>query len=465
MNIYSREMYHHLHRLQSQEMQKREQAMKRLSTGLRINKAGDDAAGLQISERLKSQVKEAKTKQDNIGRTLDAAKSVMSIYDSTIEQLQRIRELQVQYNNDTYSASDKKSIENKMNKLLDNIEQSRKNFTFNNIPLLSSTSLHFENSSGTTIPYGNGIQTGTEPHTFTFWAKTDYTKKNAYQLLLFSTKGTVNSTRLYVSLTNDKWSTGIQGQTGDAPGMGTIRNNDEWTHLSLVMDGNEAKLYVNGELASTRSYTNYTTGADFEIGNMPGGVIPPQGFFGEMDDLHIYNRVLSESEINSDRSGDIINSLIGDWTFEEKSNLMKDYSSNGYDGQNTAATATEGSGGIMKLDSQYAFKIPAIDLYSLNLDSFNPSDSQALNKIDKAINIVSVANTAIGSAYNRMQFEYQNKEIRKENSTISLQRVRESDISKELSEMTQADLLINIQTSMQTEYIKCLRQKVQLLEA
>lgn len=114
-------------------------SMERLSSGLRINSAADDAAGLAISERMGAQVRgmqqATRNAQDGISLIQTAEGAMGTISDI----LQRMRELAVQADNGTYSDSDKLSIKAEMDQLASEIKHIAETSTFNGIKLLDGT--------------------------------------------------------------------------------------------------------------------------------------------------------------------------------------------------------------------------------------------------------------------------------------------------------------------------------------
>ena len=85
-------------------------ALERLSSGLRINSAKDDAAGLAISERFTSQVRGLNQAIRNANDGISFAQVAEGALEETTNALQRIRELAVQSANDTNSPSDRKAL-------------------------------------------------------------------------------------------------------------------------------------------------------------------------------------------------------------------------------------------------------------------------------------------------------------------------------------------------------------------
>ena len=114
-------------------------AMQRLSTGLRINSAADDAAGLAIGNRMTTDIRgfaaAVKNANDGISLLQTAEGSLASVTDS----LQRIRELAVQAASDSYSASDRSSLNGEASQMVNEIDRVATNSRFNNVAILDGT--------------------------------------------------------------------------------------------------------------------------------------------------------------------------------------------------------------------------------------------------------------------------------------------------------------------------------------
>ncbi len=113
------------------------QSMSRLSSGYRINKAADDAAGLAISEKLQTQVGGLNQAQRNAQDAVSLVQTAEGSMSEVQSMLQRVRDLAVQYNNGTLSASDKASITNEVTQLCDEIARIASQTKFNGISLLT----------------------------------------------------------------------------------------------------------------------------------------------------------------------------------------------------------------------------------------------------------------------------------------------------------------------------------------
>ena len=113
-------------------------SFERLSSGYRINSASDDAAGLSISEGLRSQIRGNDQAIKNIqdgSNMLQIAEGGLSVIN---DNLQRIRELSVQAANDTYGTAEKAAILSEIDQRLQDITRTAKTATFNGIQLLSA---------------------------------------------------------------------------------------------------------------------------------------------------------------------------------------------------------------------------------------------------------------------------------------------------------------------------------------
>jgi flagellin len=113
-------------------------AMERLSSGYRINRAADDAAGLAISERLRGQIGGLDQAQRN---AQDAVSMVQTAEGSLTEvhaMLHRIRDLAVQFKNGSLSNADRTAIQSEVNQLASEVERIGQSAEFNGIKLLTA---------------------------------------------------------------------------------------------------------------------------------------------------------------------------------------------------------------------------------------------------------------------------------------------------------------------------------------
>lgn len=124
--------------------------LRRLSTGLRIASAADDAAGLQISERLRAQIRSLDQAKRNSNDGISMAQTAEGALGEVSNILVRMRELGVQASNGTTSAADKDTLQAEFSQLRDEITRISSSTEFNGINLLdgSSSTVSFQVGSG-----------------------------------------------------------------------------------------------------------------------------------------------------------------------------------------------------------------------------------------------------------------------------------------------------------------------------
>ena len=113
-------------------------SMERLSSGYRINRAADDAAGLAISERLRGQIEGLGQAQRNVQDAVSLVQTAEGSLTEVHAMLQRVRELAVQYKNGSLSTADRTAIQSEVNQLASEIERIGASAEFNGIKLLNS---------------------------------------------------------------------------------------------------------------------------------------------------------------------------------------------------------------------------------------------------------------------------------------------------------------------------------------
>lgn len=125
-------------------------SMEKLSSGLRINRAGDDAAGLAISEKMRGQIRGLTQASRNASDGISMIQTAEGALNETQNILQRMRELSVQSSNDTNTAEDRQSIQKEIEQLTEEIDRIGNNTEFNTQSLLKG--------DGSTKLEGTGVK-------------------------------------------------------------------------------------------------------------------------------------------------------------------------------------------------------------------------------------------------------------------------------------------------------------------
>src|SRR3954465_15090141 len=114
-------------------------SMERLSSGYRINRAADDAAGLAISERLRGQIGGLEQSQRNVQDAVSLVQTAEGSLTEVHAMLQRVRELAVQFKNGSLSSAARVAIQSEVYQLASEIERIGQSSEFNGIKLLNTT--------------------------------------------------------------------------------------------------------------------------------------------------------------------------------------------------------------------------------------------------------------------------------------------------------------------------------------
>jgi flagellin len=111
--------------------------MEKLSSGLRINKAADDASGLAVSEKMRSQIRGLNQAEKNIQNGVSFIQTTEGFLQETQDILHRVRELSVQASNGIYTAEDRMQIQVEVSQLVDEMNRIASHAQFNGMNLLT----------------------------------------------------------------------------------------------------------------------------------------------------------------------------------------------------------------------------------------------------------------------------------------------------------------------------------------
>jgi flagellin len=214
-------------------------AMEKLSSGYRINRASDDAAGLAISQKLRAQVsgldQSARNAQDAISLVQTGEGAMAEVH----SMLNRLRDLAVQYNNGTLSSSDKTAITDEVGQLCAEVARIGSDTKFNGITLLTgSTSISFQ------VGAEDG-QTISVSGTQLFGAGSTYKVDSA----VFTFSGTVSLSSIDAAINNVSTARGTFGSVQNrlehaVNNLSTLQENLQSSE-SRIRDVDMAKEMVN----------------------------------------------------------------------------------------------------------------------------------------------------------------------------------------------------------------------------
>jgi len=272
-------------------------SMERLSSGMRINRAGDDAAGLAISEKMRGQIRGLKQAARNAQDGISLIQTAEGALNETHSILQRMRELATQAATDTYTLTDRKEIQKEINQLLDEIDRIGNQTEFNTQKLLNgdyaNKLIHIGANMGqnmeitvddmrtTALGAGNavleaGVAASVQEQGITFTAKNVGADGNNIKVIIeqgaagtSNTTAKVSGNTITVTLATDG-DGNIIANTSDI--VTAINANDEAKNLVSVSGGGNAPASVNAEvtLEGGKDATTVTLGtiSDLKVDNV-----------------------------------------------------------------------------------------------------------------------------------------------------------------------------------------------------
>ena len=193
--------------------------MEKLSSGERINKAGNDASGLAVSEKMRSQIRGLNQASRNIGDAVSFVQVAEGYLSETTDILQRIRELAVQGSNGVYSDEDRMQIQVEVSQLVAEVDRIASSAQFNGMNLLTG---RFSRESNTVMQFQIGA--------------------NADQ-----------SIRAYIG-TMTASALGLKGMQGEESNVISVGSPDEANMTLATID--EALKNVNKQRADLGAYQN-----------------------------------------------------------------------------------------------------------------------------------------------------------------------------------------------------------------
>jgi flagellin len=367
-------------------------SIEKLSSGLRINRAGDDAAGLSISEKLRAQVRglaqAVRNSQDGISMVQTgegALNEVQAI-------LQRMRELGVQGSSGTLSADDRTAIVSELKQLRDEIKRIASVTDFNGTKLLAGASA----TAATTGSAGAVSSTYTSVDTLTVTANSAVNTLvgATYQVKIASVSGTGTSARI----------TGIQVSTDGGSTWGDMLSVSGSTALN-VGNGLNISFNATGTANSVGATYQFTTTAGSAASATQVNVSLQIGASTSVNE----RLTVSFSTVNAN--------LIGDGTQQNALSSANQYAVKDIDDAVAQLATVAGQTG-----GQAAFR------------ALVDSAAQALND-------VSGIRSTLGANQNRLEHTIANLGVAQENLTASESRIRDVDMASEMVHYTKTQIL------------------------
>ena len=379
-------------------------SMQRLSSGLRVNSAKDDAAGLAIAERMNASVRGLNVAARNANDGISLAQTAEGALGKVGDMLQRMRELSVQSANATNSTDDRKALQSEVTQLRDEIDRIAKGASFNGKKLLdgSFTAAAFQVGAGS----GENITVGSLADT-----RASGLSKIAYAA------NTVASFNANTVITAAGTAIAAGSLTIDADGAGTAYSAIDLGAIAAAASGQERL----GQVVEAINRKTSDTGVSAYL--VDGGA----GAF--------------TVELLSSKTDAITGAA-----------LIPVFSA-GFAAANTgfgpptlvAATAAAGKG------------IDAIDITS------DKNAWIAIKKLDSALDQVNSARGTLGAVQSRFENAVANIQIQAENTSAARGRIMDADFATETANLSRAQILQQAGTAMVAQANQLPQQVLSLL--
>ncbi len=385
--------------------------MEKLSSGLRINRAGDDAAGLAISEKMRNQIKGLQQSSENSQDGISLIQVAEGALSETHDMLKRMREMSIQSMNDTYTSEDRKKLDIELKQLITEIDGLADKTEFNEQSLLLGD------------PSGKGRDSvAIRRQSLTIIVGSYYGKMGAYQSLM----GAAYSIEAGSSM--------LTAQTR------LIKLEQDISALEIKAAGESDKAKAQAVLVSVsqKQISLETTKASIaaleasSAGKKASAAVKLQSAI----DWEATSVVRAANALQA-----TMNQAVGpnEFTFQVGANNDQ----------------------IISLNIK-AMNAIALGLTTTKIDT--PESAHiALNSIDAAVEIVSRQRAELGAVQNRLEHTVKNLDNTAENLQSAESQIRDADMAEEMVNLTRVNILTQASQSMLAQANQSPQQVLQLL--
>ena len=377
-------------------------SMQRLSSGLRVNSAKDDAAGLAIAERMNTQVKGLAVASRNANDGISLAQTAEGALGKVGDMLQRMRELAVQSSNATNSKSDREALQAELSQLRDEVDRVAKSTTFNGQKLLegSFTGGVFQVGANS----GDNITVGALGD-----VRVDKLGASVYGT------GSVAAT----SVTTTMFGSGATGMTSvDTTITVTGSNGTPASAVTIKADASMSAAQALGKVVEAVNAKSAETGVTAFLSD---------------------DKTAIEFRATADKVG------------QADAKVQVSYKVG-------TGTATDLMAlGSVKDAGQASIGIDKVDI------STQAGAWEALQRIDKAISKVNSSRADLGAVQTRFEKAVENIDIQSENITTARGRITDADFAKETANLSRTQILQQAGTAMVAQANQLPQQVLSLL--
>ncbi|MGB6407257.1 MAG: flagellin [Planococcus donghaensis] len=388
-------------------------SMEKLSSGMRINKAADDAAGLSISEKMRGQIRGLEQGSRNAQDGISMIQTAEGALSETQDILQRMRELAVQSANDTNSADDRATIQEEVNQLGKEIERIGEQTEFNSKKLLNG-----KMGAAQTATVGTVVNGGSLGATMADATTLDSLTDKAGNNLGIANGDVVTAT----------WS---------------VNGTQQTASLTVTAAGTQDLAALNAAIAA-----NGTVDTAATAGGVTTITAAGSGTAGQINGLSFEVKT-SAGERKEAASNALSNFDVG----TAAKNAQDDGSSTFHIGANTGQTINV---------SVTDMRASSLGVQGLQVGTQSQAET-AIKVLDEAVKKVSSERSKLGSVQNRLDHTINNLNTSAENITAAESRIRDVDMAKEMMEQTKNSILAQASQAMLAQSNQMTQSVLQLL--
>ncbi|QIB68395.1 flagellin [Aminipila butyrica] len=470
--------------------------LEKLSSGYRINRAGDDAAGLAISEKMRAQITGLQKAQDNANDGISLVQTAEGALTEVHSMLNRMTELATQSANGTFDeTTDRANLQKEVDSLLSEVDRIAESTNFNGIKLLDGT-------MGDKISAKGAIIGGATAATADLAATASKFKSDAIGA------GTAGDQKLTVTYTDsDGTSKNLKvdytGSTTDSENLNAMKealSKDEAVSKLFNVSTDTGKLVLESKATGAKAATvtglatddtEATALGDADNATSVVGAGAGKAFTGVLeadDSISIGGKTFSfrASGSTTPVPEGTIGVTLGADDAETTANLQQALKDNGIDNVAVAYDSTANSGAgqldvtsngkgltLQIGDTAESFNKLTVGVGSMSASSLGIADidistqdgaANALDKIKNAINSVSSTRGDLGAIQNRLEHTINNLGVTEENMTSAESRIRDVDMAKEMMAYTKNNILVQASQSMLAQANQLPQGVLQLLQ-
>lgn len=456
-------------------------SLERLSSGLRINSAKDDAAGLAISERMGGQIRGMDQARRNANDGVSMAQTAESALSSAGGILQRIRELAVQSSNSSNSASDRQALQSEVTQLTSELDRIAQTTEFNGSKLLDGTSgtLTFQvgaNANQTISATGSNFRTSNYGNNNVAVAQAATTTTSRAAVGSITVAGALGAAT-YVTGATDSAKTIAAGINQLTSQTGVKAEAKTEANLALGASGTYSiNITSDNATATTVSFRTGATVANAddysEAINAINAASGKTGVTAQYDPdslggIKLTNASGADIKIDNNAGSSTFTLATYNSTTTPPTKVAA--------GSTTAAGASVVANGTVTFDAEKSFAVTDTTsgfalsgssslktVASLDITSFANSQ-KALKIVDSALQAINGQRAQFGALQSRFENTISNLQSSSENLSASRSRIQDTDFAAETAKMSRNQVLQQAGTAMLAQANQLPQQVLSLL--